>query len=105
MYIITVLKTFVWVYLTTKVWFIFYKVQLRCELTVLYEFTIVLYETSKLNKVQLCMEHSYLSKQHHLECVNKPETVNNSMQLCFNFPFLEAFCMNKPFINERENTI
>ena len=45
----------------------------------LYQVTTVLYETSKLNKVQLHMESSHLCKQHHVECVNIPETVNNSM--------------------------
>ena len=49
------------------------------------------YGTSKLNKVQLCMVHSHLCKQHHLECVNIPETVNKSMPLCFNFLFLRCF--------------
>ena len=58
---------------------------------VLYQVTTVLYETSKLNKVQLCMERSHLYKQHHLECVNIPETVNNSMRLCLVFHFLKCF--------------
>ena len=48
------------------------------------------------------MERSHLCKQHHQECVNIPETVNNSMQLYFSSLFFEAFCMSKPFINERE---
>ena len=71
----------------------------------LYEVTTVLYETSKLNKVQLCMERSHLCKQHHLECVNIPETVSNSMQLCFSSLFFEMFCTNELFINEREHDL
>ena len=51
----------------------------------LYYVITVLYETSKLNKIQLYMECSHFCKQHHLECVNIPETVNNSMQLGFDF--------------------
>ena len=62
--------------------------------------TTVLYETSKLNEVQLCMEHSYLCKQHHLECVNIPETVNNSMQLCLVSIFFDMFCISKLLIND-----
>ena len=50
-----------------------------------YQVTTVLYETSKLNKIQLYTEHSYLCKQRHLESVNigtyVPLTINNSMQL------------------------
>ena len=60
----------------------------------------MLYETSKLNKVQLCMEHSHLCKQHHVECVNIPETVNNSMQLCLVFHFFDFLCTRKLFIND-----
>ena len=30
----------------------------------------MLYEISKLNKVQVCIEHLHLCKQHHLECTN-----------------------------------
>ena len=56
--------------------------------------------------MQLCMECSHLCKQHHLECVNiLPETVNNSMQLCFSFLFFEAFCTNKLLINKREHNL
>ena len=66
----------------------------------LYQVTTVLYETSKLNKVQLCMECSHLCKQHHMECVNIPETVNNSMQLCLVFHFFELFCTSKLLIND-----
>ena len=66
----------------------------------LYQVTTVLYETSKLNKVQLCMEHSHLCKQHHMECVNIPETVNNSMQLCLVFHFFKLFCTSKLLIND-----
>ena len=51
----------------------------------LYQVTTVLYETSKLNTVQLCMERSHLCKQHHVECVNILETVNNFMRLCLVF--------------------
>ena len=65
----------------------------------LYQVTIVLYETSKLNKVQLCMELSHLCKQHHVKCVNIPETVNNSMQLCLVFHFFKLFCTSKSLIN------
>ena len=54
------------------------------------------YETSKLNKVQLCMERSHpLCKQHHVECVNIPETVNNSMRLCLVFHFSNCFAQVK----------
>ena len=66
----------------------------------LYQVTTVLYETSKLNKVQLCMECSHLCKQHHVECVNIPETVNNPMQLCLVFHFFELFCTSKLLIND-----
>ena len=52
----------------------------------LYQVTTVHYETSKLNKVQLCMERSHLCKQHHLECVNIPGGVNNYAAM-FSFPF------------------
>ena len=56
----------------------------------LYQVTTVLYETSKLtNKVQLRME-----------CVNIPETVNNSMWLCLVFHFFELFCTSKLLIND-----
>ena len=66
---------------------------------VLYWVTTVLYETSKLNKVQLCMDCSHFCKQYHLECVNIPETVNNSMQLGFSFPFhFEVSCTNQLLI-------
>ena len=47
----------------------------------------MLYVTSKLNKVQLCMNCSHLCKQHHLEYVNAPENVNNLMQNSFPFHF------------------
>ena len=43
----------------------------------------MLYETSKLNKVQLCIDCSHFCKQDFLECANIPETVNNSMRLGF----------------------
>ena len=66
----------------------------------LYQVITVLYETSKLNKVQLCMELSHLCKQHHVECVNIPETVNNSMRLCLVFHFFELFCTSKILIND-----
>ena len=65
----------------------------------LYQVTTVLYEISKLNKVQLCMEHSHLCKQHHLECVNMPEIVNNSMQLCLVLHFFKLFCTSKLLIS------
>ena len=66
----------------------------------LYQVTTVLYETSKLNKVQLCMEcsASHLCKEHHLEYV--PETVNISMWLCLVLQFFKMFCMNKLLIND-----
>ena len=51
------------------------------------------------------MERSHLCKQHHLECVNIRETVNNFMRLCFSFLFFEAFCTNKLFINEIEHDL
>ena len=66
----------------------------------LYQVTTVLYETSKLNKVQYCMERSHLCKQHHMECVNIPETVNSSMRLCLVFHFFELFCTSKLLIND-----
>ena len=66
----------------------------------LYQVTTVLYETSKPNKVQLCMERSHHCKQHHLECVNIPETVNNSMRLYLDFQFFEMFCTNKLAVND-----
>ena len=65
----------------------------------LYQVTTVLYETSKLNKAQLCMERSHLCKQQHLECANILETVNNSMRLCLVFQFFEMFCTSKLLIN------
>ena len=67
----------------------------------LHQVTTVLYETSKLNKVQLCMEHSHLCKQHHLECVNIPETINNTVRLFLcSFSIFEMFCKNKVLIND-----
>ena len=36
------------------------------------------------------MEHSHFCKQHNLECVNIPETINNSMQLCLVFHFYNS---------------
>ena len=48
----------------------------------------MLYETLKLNKVQLCIDSLHFYKQHLLECVNIPKTVNNSMQLRFFFHFI-----------------
>ena len=63
---------------------------------VLYWVTAVLYETSKLNTVQLCIDCSHFCKQHFLECVNIPEPVNNSMQLGFSFPFhFKVSCTNQ----------
>ena len=59
----------------------------------------MLYETSKLNKVQLRLERSHLCKQYHMECVNIPVTVNNSMQLCLVFLFFELFRTIKLLIN------
>ena len=61
-----------------KVCFIFHNATVKLW-RVLYQVTIVLYETSKLNTVYLCMERSHLCK-HHLEGVNIPETVNNSIR-------------------------
>ena len=52
-------------------YFISHKVQLRCELVYFLPDSI-LYETSKLNKVQLCMK---LCKQPHLEDVNIPACI------------------------------
>ena len=47
------------------------------------------------------MERLHLYKQHHLDCVNIPETVNNPV-LGFQFPFhFKVFCTNKM----RENMI
>ena len=63
----------------------------------LYQVTTVLYKASKLNNVQLCMERLHLCEQHHLECVNIPETVNNSMWLCLVF---QIFCANKLLVND-----
>ena len=50
------------------------------------------------------MERSHLCKQHHLECVNIPETVNNSIQLCFSFPFLRGI-LHEQTVNEREHNL
>ena len=60
------------------------------------------YEISKLNKVQLCMEHLHLGKQHQLERANIPDTVNNSIQLhvCFRFAYFEMSYTNKILINK-----
>ena len=62
----------------------------------------MLYETSKLNTIQLAMymEHLHLCKQQHLECVNIPEIVNNFLQLCLVFHFFEMFCTNRLLIND-----
>ena len=58
--------------------------------------TTVLYETSKLNKVQLCIDCSHFCKQHFLECVNITETVNNTMQLGFSFSISFQSVLHKP---------
>ena len=50
-----------------------------------------LYETSKLNKAQMCMDYSHYCKQHHLEDVDISETVNNSMQLGFSLHFVSKW--------------
>ena len=50
-----------------------------------------LYETSKLNKAQICMDYSHYCKQHHLEGVDISETVNNSMQLGFSLHFISKW--------------
>ena len=63
---------------------------------VLYWVTTVLYVTSKLNKVQLCIDCSHFHKQHLLECVNIPETINNSVQLDFNFSTSLWSILHKP---------
>ena len=53
----------------------------------------MLYETSKLNKVQLCMECLHLCKQH----IPTYQTVNNTMWLDFSFLFhFEVSCTHKP---------
>ena len=70
--------------------------------------TIILFKEfcvggSKGNKVQLCMEHSHLCKQHHMECADIPETVNNSMQLCFSFPFFQDV-LHKQTVYKGERT-
>ena len=57
----------------------------------------MLYETTKLNKGQLCMEHSHLYK-------HKSEIVNNSTQLCFSFPFLRCFAQTN-YLYMRKNMI
>ena len=46
------------------------------------------------------MERSHPCKQHHLECVNIPETVNNSMLLCLVLHFFEMFCTSKLLIKD-----
>ena len=46
-------------------------------------------------------EHLHLSKPHHLECVNIPETINNSMWLCFSFCFQSV--LHKLLIIEKEH--
>ena len=56
----------------------------------------MLYETSKLNKVQLCIGCSHFCKQHHLECVNIPETVNNLMRLGFSFSISFQSVLHEP---------
>ena len=63
----------------------------------------MLYETSKLNKVQLCMECSHLCIQH----IPTYQTVNNTVWLGFSFLFhFEVSCTNKPlFYNEREHDL
>ena len=73
----------------------------------------MLYETSKLNKVQLCIDCSHIYKQHLLECVNIPKTVNNSMQLRFVFSISFQSVLHKPttylvnatLTNEREYNV
>ena len=37
------------------------------------------------------VEHSHRCKQHHLECLNIPETVNKFMWLCLVFHFSKCF--------------
>ena len=36
---------------------------------------------------------------------DKSETVNNSTQLCFSFPFFEVFCTNKLLIYKKEHDL
>ena len=72
----------------------------------LYQVKTVLYETSKLNKVQLCMDCLHFCKQHHLESVYILETVNNSVWLCFSFTFhFEVLCTKELLISKREHNL
>ena len=71
----------------------------------LYQVTTVLYEISKLNKVQLCKERSHLCKQQHLECANIPQTVNNSMGLCLVLQFLKSFAQTNYVLVNSDNLV
>ena len=64
-----------------------------------------------LKYMQLCIEYSHLCKLHHLECINIPEIVNNSMQLGVSFLFhFKMFCSSQQLSylviqNEREHDL
>ena len=67
----------------------------------LYQVTTVLYETSRLNKVQLYMERSHLCKQHHLH--GMCEHTRDCKQLyaaVFSFPFFQNVLHKQTTVND-----